>query len=310
MYIVDQYNNRIRKVTSATSIVTTIAGTGKAGYSGDGDQATSADIDHSAGINLDSANNVYFGDFEAYNVIRKITVATGIISTVAGVGSKGGYNGDNMLATEAYLNCPHDVVVDSYDNLYICDRCNSRVRKVDAVTGLITTVVGTGESSSTGDGSAATAATINGPAYSRFDNAGNYYITECNGNRVKKVIIVSTEIPTLTPSFNPTYYPSLSPHAVSIMSTIAGTGAGNYSGDGDQATNAAINTPLGLAFDSSGNLYFNDHANHRVRKIVTLTGIITTYAGTGSAGYNGDNMFATSAMLFWPNGLCIDTSGV
>ena len=189
-----------------------IAGTGTAGYSGDGGQATAALIKNPCGINLDSAGNVYFGDADAYHVIRKITIATGIISTIAGTGStSGGYNGDNIQATAATLNYPYDVVLDGYGNLFISDRDNYRIRKVDVSTGLITTVVGTGTYSSTGDGSAATAATINGPCYSRFDGAGNYYISECGGwgigggNLIRKVITVTTDIPTPAPSTVPRY---------------------------------------------------------------------------------------------------------
>ena len=204
MYISDTGNNRVRKITASTSVITTIAGTGTAGYSGDNGQATAANIQTPCGINLDSSLNVYFGDFSAYNVIRKVTVSTGVISTVAGTGStSGGYNGDNIQATVATLNSPHDVVLDSYNNLYISDRYNHRVRKVDVLTGVITTVVGTGTASSTGDGSAATSATINGPCYSRFDTSGNYYISECEGNRVRKVVTVTTEIPTAAPSYSP-----------------------------------------------------------------------------------------------------------
>ena len=149
--------------------------------------------------------NVYFGDWgDGYNVIRKVTVSTGIISTVAGTGSTtGGYNGDNIQATAATLNYPHDVVLDSFNNLYICDYYNNRVRKVTISTGVITTVVGTGTASSTGDGSAATAATIYTPCFSRFDSAGNYFISDCGGNKVRKVVTVSTEIPTTAPSTTP-----------------------------------------------------------------------------------------------------------
>ncbi len=196
MYISDYGNHRIRKVTVSTGIISTIAGTGVAGYSGDSGAATAATIKSPHGITLDNAGNVYFGDYEAYNVIRKVTVSTGIISTVAGIGStSGGYNGDNIQATAARLYDPWGIVLDSYGNLYISDLYNHRLRKVDVSTGLITTIVGTGTASSTGDGSAATSATVNAPGYSRFDSAGNYYITEAHGYRVRKVVTVSTGIP-------------------------------------------------------------------------------------------------------------------
>ena len=311
VYIGDYNNNRIRKVTASTSVVTTIAGTGTGGYSGDGGQATAAMIKFPRGINLDTSLNVYFGDWGsgAFNVIRKITVSTGEISTVAGTGStSGGYNGDNIQATAATLNQPHDVVLDSYGNLYISDFSNNRIRKVDAPTGLITTIIGTGAATSTGDGSAATSATVNSPDFCRFDAAGNLYVSEFAGNRLRKVITVTTEIPTATPSMSPTYYPSLSPHSISIISTIAGTNSSGNSGDGGQATSAALNYPHGIALDASGNVFFSDLNNNRIRMITVSTGIITTYAGTGSGSYSGDGGAASSAALYNPNGLCIDTS--
>ncbi len=202
MYIGDRNNHRIRKILASTSVITTLAGTGSSGYSGDNGQATAAKIAYPHGVNLDNNLNVYFADYVSYNVIRKITVSTDIISTVAGTGSAG-YNGDNIQATAAMLNSPHDVVLDSYNNLYISDRGNYRVRKVDVSTGVITTVIGTGAASSTGDGSAVTSATINGPCFSRFDSTGNYYISECEGNRVRKVVTVTTDIPTSAPSMTP-----------------------------------------------------------------------------------------------------------
>ncbi len=306
MYIGDYGNHRVRKITASTSNITTIAGTGSYGYSGDGGAATAAAIAYPAGVNLDSAGNVYFGDWSAttpaFNVIRKITVSTGIISTVAGVAStSGGFNGDNIQATAASLYNPFDVVLDSYNNLFISDRFNYRVRKVDVSTGVITTVVGTGTASSTGDGGAATSASINVPCLSRFDSSGNYYITECNGNRIRKVVTVTTDIPTA--------YPSLSPHSISVISTIAGTGTGSYSGDNGQATSATIKSPHGIDLDSSGNIYFSDTYNHRVRKITASTGIITTYAGTGTSSYSGDNGVASSAAMYLPHGVCLDSSG-
>jgi len=184
----------VRKITVSTGVITTVAGSGSTGYSGDNGPATSASLYRPCGINLDSNNNIYFGEYLGYGVIRKVTVSTGIISTVAGTGSQG-YNGDNIQATSAKLNSPYDVVVDSYGDLYIADWFNNRVRKVTTSTGVITTVVGTGSSSSTGDGAAASAASINGPMFVRLDSSWNLYITEISGNRVRKVVTVTIEIP-------------------------------------------------------------------------------------------------------------------
>ena len=312
VFIGDQSNNRIRKITASTSIIATIAGTGTAGFSGDGGQATAASIKNPVGIFLDSAGNLYFCDYGGYNVVRKITVSTGIISTIAGTGStSGGYNGDNMQATAATLNYPGDVGLDSAGNVYICDAYNNRVRKVDAATGMITTVVGTGAASSTGDGSAATSATVNGPGYIRFAATGiDYYISDCGGARVRKVVTVSTGIPSIAPSMTPTVYPSTSPLSIGVISTIAGTGASSFGGDGGQATSATITTPAGIVIDSSNNVYVSDYGNHRVRKITVSTGIITTYAGTGTASYSGDGGAASSADLSGPSELGIDSSGM
>ena len=197
MYIADCDNNRVRKID--TGVISTVAGTGTSGYSGDGGPATAANIYSPIGVNVDDAGNVYFS---LGILIRKVTVSTGVITTVAGNDVQG-YNGDNIQATSASLYYAQDVVLDSYGNLYISDRFNQRIRKVDVSTGVITTVVGTGTASSTGDGSAATSATVNSPCFSRFDNAGNLYVSECEGNRVRKVITVTTEIPTPIPSTTP-----------------------------------------------------------------------------------------------------------
>ncbi len=252
IYFSDYGNHRVRKILASNNVVTTIAGTGTTGYSGDGNQATAATIQSPLGINLDNSLNVYFGG-AGYHIVRKITVSTGIISTIAGTTSStsGGYNGDNMQATSATLSTPYDVVLDYYGNLYITDRFNNRIRKVDVSTGLITTVVGTGTASTSGDGSAATSATIKSPTFSRFDSAGNLYISECEGNRVRKVLNLADATPTSTP----TNYPSLSPHSINIITTVAGTGTASYSGDGGQGTSATLNFPFAITVDSSGFTY-------------------------------------------------------
>ncbi len=254
MYICDEYNHRVRKVVVSTGIINTIAGTGTSNYSGDGGQATAATLSRPCGVNIDSNGDIFIGDYGNHR-IRKITVSTGVITTVAGTGSTG-YNGDSIAATSATLTHPHDVSLDGHGNLYISDRYNYRIRKVTVSTGIITTIAGTGAASSTGDGSDATSAAVDAPIYARLDSAGNLYISEFNdnggGNRIRKVVTITTEIPTVTPSVAPTYYPSLSPSTLSIITTIAGTGAATYSGDGGAASSAALAFPYTVALDAAG----------------------------------------------------------
>ncbi len=324
VYISDYNNHRIRKVLEATSDITTIAGTGSSSYSGDGGLAINADIYYPQGINLDVSDNVYFGD--GYNV-RKITVSTGVISIVAGTGSlSGGYNGDNIQATAALLNGAGDVVLDTDGNIYIADRYNHRIRKVEISTGIITTIVGTGSASSTGDGSYATSATVNNPNYSRFDTSGNYYITEAEGNRVRKVIsLVTTQQPSYAPSMIPssqptniTNPPSSLPTYVSgsyIISTVAGSGGvdmsgGGFSGDDGQATSALLKYPFDVKVDNASRyMYIADCDNARIRQINLQTGIISTVVGGGSQGFGGDGQAATSVetMLNHPYALSLDS---
>ncbi len=223
LYVSDHANHRIRKIDLETGIITTFAGTGTAGYSGDFGLAIEAEIMSPTGVNLDSDNNVYFGD-TGYFVIRKVTVSTGVISTVAGIGSlSGGYNGDNIQATSAAFFRPYDVVIDSSFNLYIADESNNRVRKVVFATGIVETIVGTGEASSTGDGFAATSATVNDPCFLRFDSAGNLYIADYTGNRIRKVTNVVTSNPTLTPTSAPTSTPTSTSNTTSTPTSTSNT---------------------------------------------------------------------------------------
>jgi sugar lactone lactonase YvrE len=275
LYVADISNNRIRKITISTGLISTIAGTGTGGYNGDGILATAAQINIPSALAFDSNGDLYFTD-RSNSRIRKITTSTGIISTVAGTGT-GGYNGDGILATAAQINNPNEVSFDASGHLYIADWLNNRVRKVDKITGIISTIAGTGIAGYNGDGIAATTAQINGPCGIIFDNAGNTYIAEYGGARVRKITIGS-----------------------GLISTIAGTGTFGYNGDGIAATTAQLAGCAYIKFDAAENMFIGEGSNQRVRQIIKSTGIINTIAGTGTAGYNGDGIPATTAQLNFP----------
>jgi sugar lactone lactonase YvrE len=242
MYIADTLNQKIRKVSASTSIVTTIAGTGVAGFGGDGGLATAAQLHNPEAVRVDGAGNVYFSDSRNER-IRKIDIFTGIISTIAGNGSAG-FSGDGGPATNAQLNGPFGMALDSFGNIYIADDLNQRVRRVDANTGIISTVAGNGSQGYSGDGGPAVNATMNGPESVATDAAGNVYISDFS-NHVIRLLTINT----------------------GIITTIAGNGTGGFTGDGGQAVSAEMIGAAGIFTDSDSNLYLSDIANNRVRKV-------------------------------------------
>src|SRR5437773_2057330 len=282
LYIADYSNHRIRKVSAATGIITTVAGNGINTFAGDGGAATSASLNSPSGVALDASGNLYIADY-FNNRIRKVDAASGIITTVAGNGSPA-FAGDDGAATSASLNGPVAVALDASGNLYVADQGNHRIRKVAAATGIITTVAGNGINTFAGDGGAATNASLNYPASVALDASGNLYIADPNNNRIRKVAA-----------------------ATGIITTVAG--GGSSLGDGGAATSASLYDPTALALDASGNLYIADQNNHRIRKVDAATGIITTVAGNGSPAFAGDGGAATSASLNNPDGVALDASG-
>jgi uncharacterized protein (TIGR03437 family) len=281
IYIADYWNQRIRKVTAATGVITTAAGNGTEGYSGDGGQAATAELNYPWGVSVDAAGNLYISD--QYNGrIRKVAAATGIIATVAGGGSAS--PGDGGQATSASLNTPLGAAVDGSGNLYIADNGNCRIRRVAAATGIITTAAGNGTNYS-GDGNPATSAQLWMPFGMAVDGSGNLYIPDLYNRRVRKVSA-----------------------ATGVVTTVAGNGSYGYSGDGGPATSAKLSAVYSVAVDASGNLYIGDNDSQRVRK-VTPNGVITTVAGFGTQGYWGDGGPATSALLNDPDGVAVDASG-
>jgi uncharacterized protein (TIGR03437 family) len=271
LYFAQNGDSTIRKVDTK-GIINTIAGTGTAGFGGDGSSATGALLNFPTGIALDSSGNLYVADSVNLRV-RK--VAGGTMTTVAGNGVLN-YGGDNGSATKAQLNGPLGTAVDGAGNLYVADAGNHEVRKIDT-KGNITAVLGNGTA---GAGSNQ----ASGPQGVTVDGSGNVYIADTQNARIVKV----------TPGGS--------------ASTVAGNGTPGYGGDNGAATSAQIYTPTGVAVDAKGTLYIADYQNHRVRK-VTADGTITTVAGTGNQGYAGDGGPASSALLNYPAGVTVDSGG-
>ena len=250
-------------------IITTIAGIGNFGYNGDGIPATMANLADPAGVTVDATYNVYITEVWGFRV-RKIDHASGIITTIAGTGTPG-YSVDNIPATAATLDTANCTAIDDIGNLYICDDGSSRIRKVDT-SGIITTIAGSGVAGYGGDNGLATLAKLNRPSGVAVDRKGNIYISDGYNNRIRKV------------------------DKNGIITTYVGTGIGGYNGDNISATTAKIFAPDRVSIDKSGNLYFGDLENFRIRKVDTL-GIISTIAGNGTHGYTGDFGPATDAEI-------------
>jgi sugar lactone lactonase YvrE len=279
MYIGDDGNNRVRKITTA-SIISTFVGNGIQGYSGDNGQASSAELYQPYSTAFDAVGNLYFSEV-SNSVIRKVNTS-GIISTFVGTGTAG-YSGDGGTATIAKLGGPIGIDFDGAGNLYIADADNNCIRMVNTL-GIISTIAGTGTAGFGGDGGQATAATLYSPFDVTFDATGNLYIADSQNNRIR---IVNT---------------------MGIISTIAGNGTVGYSGDEGQAINAELDKPIGVICDGAGNLYIADYGNSCIR-MVNTTGIISTIVGTGTAGFSGDGGNATAAELDSPHCLAFDVEG-
>ncbi len=294
LFVADYGNNRIRQVNLATGVITTIAGDGTAGYSGDGNQATAAEINDPMGIALDAAGDLFFAD-QGNNRIREVNISTGVITTVAGNGTQG-FSGDKGQATAAELSNPTGVAVDATGDLFIADQGNQRVREVNLSTGVITTVAGNGTSGFSGDNGKATAAKLSNPTGVAVDAAGHLFIADGSNQRIRKVTL-----------------------ATGVITTIAGTGVSGFSGDNGKAVAAQLSltnsgVPVqeyltGMAVDAAGDLYIADANNQRVREINSVTGVISTLAGAGVGNYFGDGGPAKAASLSSPAGLALDASG-
>lgn len=280
LFLADSLNHVVREISTGGTI-TTIAGTGVAGFGGDGASATQAYLDTPTGVAVDSSGNIYIADSHNQR-IRK--VSGGVITSIAGTGTAG-FSGDGGQATVAQLALPSAVALDSAGNLYIADTNNQRIRKVTG--SIISTVAGNGEELFAGDGGAATAASLDSPTGVAVDGAGNIYIADRHNQRIR---VVGT---------------------TGNISTLAGSGAvtlaGSYSGDGAAATAATLARPSGVSVDRAGNVYIADTDNQRIRQV--SNGTIATVVGSGQQGFSGDGGPATAATLNTPQGIATDSSG-
>jgi uncharacterized protein (TIGR03437 family) len=285
MFITDQFNNRIRKVTPGGTI-STVAGNGVAGYAGDGGPAVDAEINTPTGIRGDSAGNLYIADVGNQR-IRKVS-PSGIITTIAGNGSTG-YSGDGGPAVDAGFYNPVRVALLPNGNILVADQSDHRVRLINSSTGIVTTFAGNGigtpeTGAFSGDGGLATKASLNNPTAVAVTASGDVYISDQHNQRIREV------------------------NRSGIITTIAGNGSAGYGGDSGPATKAKLNYPGGINVDPAGNVYFNDDLNFRTRKI-TPSGIISTIAGTGVQGFSGDGGPAVDAQLNGEFGVSLDLRG-
>jgi len=282
LYIAEATNHCVRRIDKVTGVITTVAGTGAPGYSGDGGPARRATLNQPYSLQIDANGDIYIVD-RLNAAIRKVDAATGIITTVAGTGEPGS-SGDGGPGPQAQLREPNDCFLDGRGGLLIADIQDQRIRRLDVHTGIITTFAGTGEKTRTGDGRAATAASILGSRAVCLDRRGNTYICEREGNGIRKV------------------------DANGIMSTYAGTGERGYSGDGGPALAATWGAPKAMRCDRHDNLVVVDTENHAIRRIDAVTGVVTTIAG-GHQGGEGDGGPATAAGLDRPHGCDVDEQG-
>jgi hypothetical protein len=277
LYICDNSNLRIRKM-SPSGIISTIAGNGTLGSIGNGGSAVLAQIRGVAQLATDNFGNIYIADGANYE-IRKVT-PDGVINKIAGTGTTG-FNGDGIPATDAQLAYPIGVAVDGSGNIYIADKDNFRIRKVNA-TGIITTIAGTGVPGYSPDGSKADTAKVQYLYSVVVDKNGNVLFRD--NERIRRIDAIT-----------------------GIISTVAGNGTPGYSGDGGPATAASINSTQ-IALDTAGNIYISDPASNRIRR-VNAEGTIETIAGVGIGGYSGDGYDALMARMYSPSGVAVSKTG-
>jgi trimeric autotransporter adhesin len=309
---------------SHAQTIFTVAGSGEkmstVGYWGDGGLAINASTPYTDDVCIDEAGNLYL---TCVNSIRRVDAATGIISIVAGNGTPMD-SGDSGLAVNAGMRSPDGLCLDKKGNLYVTEYLGHTVRKINLLTGIITTVAGNGTQGFSGDDGPAVTAQLNTPNGICVDDSDNLYIADCYNGRIRKVNQSSGIITTLSTAYYPnsicidkagniyttqtTYVYKFDPVAGS-SSVVAGNGVYAYSGDGGAATEASLFDASGVCVDAAGNIYISEYDDSRIRKVDHQTGIITTIAGTGNNGFSGDYGPLLNAGLYYPLGLISDGKG-
>ena len=265
----------------AAQTITTFAGTGAQGYSGDTGAPSAATLNNPAGVFADTTGALYIAD-TGNHVIRRINAAGDTITTIAGTGTAG-FSGDDSTATNAQLNAPAAVFVDSTGLIYVADTGNHRIRRI-STTGGISTIAGTGSGGFFGDDSTATLARLNAPAGVYVDS-GLVYIADTGNHRIRRI------------------------SSTSVITTIAGDSTAGFFGDDSTATKAHLNSPSSVFVTQGGDMYIADTGNHRIRKVSAADTVITTVAGNGMPGYSGDGDLPTNAQLAFPKAAFVDSAG-
>lgn len=283
LYVCETANHVIRRIDLETNNVTTVAGTGEKGYSGDGGSALEAKLDEPYEIRFDKQGNMFFVEM-LNNIVRRVDAKTGVISTVAGTGEKG-FSGDGKAATEATFNRPHSICFDSAGHLYICDIGNHRVRVVKAETGIVDTYLGTGKQARLPDGARVGRTPVSGPRALDFDGE-NMWLALREGNAVYRIDVER-----------------------GLLHHVAGLGGKNaYEGDGRPARLARLAGPKGISVDKQGNIFLADTESHTIRRIDGQTGIITTLVGNGKKG-DGPDGNPLECKLNRPHGVFVAADG-
>jgi sugar lactone lactonase YvrE len=299
LYFSDESNHMVRKVEAGTGNISVLAGNGYYGYSGDAGSGVNAELGYPMSLALDNAGNLFIAD-NSNATVRKVNLSSGVISTYAGSPAAIAA-GDGGPATAANLHFIGGLAVDASNNLYIADGSFSTIRQVNASSGIITTIAGTGSYGYSGDGGAAISAQFRSVSGLGLDPSGNLYIADAGNELVRKITATNGVLST-----------------VSIVSTVAGTPPsqiqypnGGYSGDGGPATSALLNNPIAVALDKSGNLFISDNYNSAIREVTASNGIISTVAGNAVACgvIGGDGGVATGSSLCLPFGIATDNVG-